>query len=43
MALSNHIVYVYESGDHSVTSIDQAYPIFALAFCVFRKDRKSAS
>lgn len=26
-----------ESGDHSLTSIDQKYPIFVLAFCVFQK------
>lgn len=31
-------MYVDESGDHSLTSIDPNYPIFVLAFCVFRKD-----
>ena len=36
---SEYIVYVDESGDHSLASIDQDYPIFVLAFCVFRKDR----
>lgn len=36
---SNSIVYVDESGDHSLTSIDPEYPVFVLAFCVFRKDR----
>ena len=32
-----YIVYVDESGDHSLQSIDQSYPIFVLAFCVFHK------
>ena len=31
------IVYVDESGDHSLTSIDPAYPVFVLAFCIFNK------
>lgn len=31
------IVYVDESGDHSLQSIDRNYPVFALAFCVFHK------
>lgn len=34
---SNYIVYVDESGDHSLQSIDSAYPVFVLAFCVFFK------
>lgn len=34
---SKYIVYVDESGDHSLQSIDQNYPIFVLAFCVFHK------
>lgn len=34
---SKYIVYVDESGDHSLTSIDKTYPIFVLAFCVFHK------
>jgi len=34
---SDYIVYVDESGDHSLTSIDPEYPAFALAFCVFEK------
>ncbi|MGA1812769.1 DUF3800 domain-containing protein [Frondihabitans sp. 4ASC-45] len=33
---SRYIVYVDESGDHSLTSIDDDYPIFVLAFCIFR-------
>ncbi len=34
---SNYIVYVDESGDHSLTSLDDNYPLFVLAFCVFHK------
>ena len=33
----DYIVFVDESGDHSLTSIDQSYPIFVLAFCLFEK------
>lgn len=32
-----YIVYVDESGDHSLQSIDPNYPVFVLAFCVFHK------
>lgn len=35
---SDYIVYVDESGDHSLVSIDSEYPIFVLSFCIFRKD-----
>lgn len=34
---SDYVVYVDESGDHSLKSIDEKYPIFVLAFCVFHK------
>ncbi|HAO92582.1 MAG: 3-deoxy-D-manno-octulosonic acid transferase [Deltaproteobacteria bacterium GWB2_55_19] len=34
----SYIVYVDESGDHSLTSIDREYPVFVLSFCVFQKD-----
>lgn len=34
---SDYIVYVDESGDHGLDSIDQNYPIFSLAFCIFKK------
>jgi hypothetical protein len=34
---SEFVVYVDESGDHSLGKIDEAYPIFVLAFCVFYK------
>ncbi|MBB1086951.1 DUF3800 domain-containing protein [Lysobacter sp. SG-8] len=35
---SQHVVYVDESGDHSLESIDPQYPVFVLAFCVFHKN-----
>ena len=35
---SDYIVYVDESGDHSLTSIDANYPMFVLACCIIRKD-----
>ena len=34
---SDYVVYVDESGDHSLTSIDADYPVFVLALCVFHK------
>ncbi|HSS76490.1 MAG TPA: DUF3800 domain-containing protein, partial [Thermoanaerobaculia bacterium] len=34
---SDYIVYVDESGDHGLTSIDPQYPVFVLAFCIFNK------
>lgn len=33
---SDYIIYVDESGDHSLTSINPEYPVFVLAFCIFR-------
>ncbi len=35
---SNYIVYVDESGDHGLKTIDSQYPVFVLVFCIFRKD-----
>jgi len=35
---SDYIVYVDESGDHSLISIDEGYPVFVLSFCIFQKD-----
>jgi len=35
---SNFIVYVDESGDHGIQRVDQNYPVFVLAFCVFYKN-----
>jgi hypothetical protein len=37
MDFGDYIVYVDESGDHSLTNIDTNYPVFVLAFCVFHK------
>jgi hypothetical protein len=34
---SDYIVYVDESGDHSLQSINGDYPYFVLAFCIFKK------
>lgn len=34
---SDFVVYVDESGDHSLASIDKDYPVFVLALCVFNK------
>ena len=34
---SEYIIYVDESGDHSLESIDPDYPVFVLSFCIFRK------
>jgi hypothetical protein len=34
---SDYIIYVDESGDHSLTSIDPNYPIFVVAFSIFEK------
>ncbi len=36
-SFGKYIVYVDESGDHSLKSIDDQYPLFVLAFCVFHK------
>jgi hypothetical protein len=36
-----YIVYVDESGDHSIVSIDKRFPIFVLAFCIFHKGHYS--
>ena len=33
-----YIVYVDESGDHGLQTIDPSYPVFVLSFCIFRKD-----
>lgn len=36
-SFGSHVVYVDESGDHSLDSVDPQYPVFVLAFCVFHK------
>jgi hypothetical protein len=33
----DYVVFVDESGDHGMVSIDPDYPMFVLAFCVFEK------
>ena len=38
MTWSDYVIYVDESGDHSLASIDRDYPVFVLDFCIFRKD-----
>lgn len=38
-SFDDFIVYVDESGDHSLTSIDQQYSICVLAFCLFDKEK----
>jgi len=35
---SKFIVYVDESGDHSLDKVDDKYPVFVLAFCVFYQE-----
>lgn len=35
---SDFIVYVDESGDHGLLSIDPEFPVFVLAFCIFTVD-----
>ena len=35
---SDYIVYVDESGDHGLKTIDPQYPVFVLVFCIFKKD-----
>jgi len=34
---SDFVVYVDESGDHGMQTLDVNYPLFVLAFCVFHK------
>jgi len=34
---SDYIIYVDESGDHSLEHVNPQYPLFVLAFCVFNK------
>ena len=38
---SDYIVYVDESGDHAMRSLDPCYPVFVLAFCIFHKNHYS--
>jgi len=34
---SDYVIYVDESGDHSLTKIDDKYPVFVLCLCLFNK------
>ena len=34
---SDYIIYVDESGDHGLATVDPNYPVFVLAFCIFHK------
>ncbi len=34
---SDYIVFVDETGDHGMTNINRDFPLFGLAFCVFKK------
>lgn len=36
-SFDDYIVFVDESGDHGLSSIDPNYPIFVLVFCIFDK------
>ena len=38
MTYSDYVIFVDESGDHGLASIDRDYPLFVLDFCIFRKD-----
>jgi len=38
---SDYIVYVDESGDHGISSIDPDYPVLVLSFCIFSKQEYS--
>ncbi|MDH4188301.1 MAG: DUF3800 domain-containing protein [Nitrospira sp.] len=35
--LSDFLVFVDESGDHGMETIDKEYPLFVLAFCIIQK------
>jgi hypothetical protein len=37
-SFDDYVVFVDESGDHGMVSIDPSYPMFVLAFCVFEKE-----
>lgn len=43
MTYSDYVIYVDESGDHSLVSIDPGYPVFVLDFCIFRKDHYASA
>lgn len=41
-SFNDYIVYVDESGDHSLSSVDEQFPIFSLAFCIYKKEDYAA-
>ena len=43
MNYGDYVIYVDESGDHSLTSANKDYPVFVLDFCIFRKDNHANS
>lgn len=43
MSFSEYIIFVDESGDHNLLQSDPAYPIFSLAFCIFKKSEYTDS
>ena len=43
MTYSDFVIYVDESGDHSLAPIDRDYPVFVLDFCIFRKEHYAAT
>jgi hypothetical protein len=42
-SIDDYIVFVDESGDHGLESIDPNYPVFVLAFCLFSKEDYACS
>src|SRR5690606_36241453 len=38
MLFSDYIVFVDESGDHNLEVVNHEFPVFVLAFCVFKKN-----
>jgi hypothetical protein len=36
--LSDYVIYVDESGDHSLAKVNPQFPLFVLAFCIMRKE-----
>jgi hypothetical protein len=35
---SDFIIYVDESGDHSLSTVNKEFPLFVLTFCIFKKE-----
>ena len=38
MPFGRYVVYVDESGDHNLATINPQSPVFVLAFCIFDKE-----